>query len=61
MSSHITPPRLRSPRQTFYVKENGVDLAAINAIEAIVACLRNEDGYCTTPPEQSPSLRTLGF
>lgn len=47
--------------QTFYVKENGVDLAAINAIEAIVSCLRNEDGYCTSPPEQAPSLRTLGF
>ncbi|KAI2494950.1 hypothetical protein MHU86_19551 [Fragilaria crotonensis] len=46
---------------TFYVKENGVDLAAINAIEAIVSCLRNEDGYCTSPPEQAPSLRTLGF
>jgi hypothetical protein len=47
--------------QTFYVKENGVDLAAINAVEAIVSCLRNEDGYCTSPPEQGPSLRTLGF
>lgn len=45
---------------TFFVKENGIDLAVTNAIEAIVACLRSEDGFCTSPPDEGQSLRSLG-
>jgi hypothetical protein len=44
---------------TFFVKENGLDVAIENAaVEAIlVSCLRSEDGYCTSPPpEQGQSL-----
>eukprot|EP00536_Pseudo-nitzschia_multiseries_P010142 jgi/Psemu1/258756/estExt_Genewise1Plus.C_3000034 len=46
---------------TFFVKENGVDVAVENAVEAIVSCLRSEDGFCTSPPDQGQSLRSLGF
>lgn len=46
---------------TFFVRDNGVDVAVENAIEAIVSCLRSEDGYCVSPPEQGQSLKTLGF
>lgn len=46
---------------TFYVKENGVDLSAINAIEAIASCLRSEDQYCVNVPVEGQSLRSLGF
>jgi hypothetical protein len=46
---------------TFYVKENGIDIAVTNAIEAITSCLRSEDGFCTSPPEEAQSLRGLGF
>ena len=46
---------------TFYVKENGMDVAIENAIEAIVSCLRNEDGYCTAPPDEGQSLKSLGL
>jgi hypothetical protein len=37
---------------TFFVRDNGIDVAVENAIEAIVSCLRSEDGYCVSPPEQ---------
>lgn len=46
---------------TFFVKENGIDVAVENAIEAIVSCLRSEDGFCTSPPDQGQSLKSLGF
>ena len=46
---------------TFFVRENGMDLAVTNAIEAIVTCLRSEDGFCTAPPEIGVSLKTLGM
>eukprot|EP00542_Grammatophora_oceanica_P010385 CAMPEP_0194030142 /NCGR_PEP_ID=MMETSP0009_2-20130614/3732_1 /TAXON_ID=210454 /ORGANISM="Grammatophora oceanica, Strain CCMP 410" /LENGTH=241 /DNA_ID=CAMNT_0038670033 /DNA_START=59 /DNA_END=784 /DNA_ORIENTATION=- len=46
---------------TFYVKDHGIDLSIINACEAIVTCLRNEDGYCTNVPDEGPSFRTLGL
>ncbi|KAG7351187.1 TPM domain containing protein [Nitzschia inconspicua] len=46
---------------TFYVKENGMDVAIENAVEAIVSCLRNEDGYCTAPPDEGQSLKSLGM
>lgn len=46
---------------TFYVKENGMDVAIENAVEAIVSCLRNEDGYCTAPPDEGQSLKSLGL
>lgn len=46
---------------TFYVRENGIDIAVTNAIEAITSCLRSEDGFCTSPPEEAQSLRGLGF
>jgi len=46
---------------TFFVKENGIDLAITNAVEAIVTCLRSEDGFCTAPPDEFQSLKTLGM
>uniref|UniRef100_A0A7S2A156 TPM domain-containing protein n=1 Tax=Trieres chinensis TaxID=1514140 RepID=A0A7S2A156_TRICV len=46
---------------TFYVKENGIDLAIVNAIEAIVTCLRSEDQYCVNVPDQGLSMRSLGM
>ncbi|KAL7547854.1 hypothetical protein ACHAWF_011126 [Thalassiosira exigua] len=46
---------------TFFVKENGIDLAITNAIEAIVSCLRSEDQYCVNVPEEGVSLRSLGL
>jgi hypothetical protein len=46
---------------TFFVRENGIDLAITNAIEAIVSCLRSEDQYCVNVPEEGTSLRSLGM
>ena len=46
---------------TFFVKENGIDLAITNAVEAIVTCLRSEDQYCVNVPEQGVSLKSLGM
>lgn len=46
---------------TFYVRDNGIDLSIINAIEAVVTCLRSEDGYCTNVPEEGISLKGLGM
>jgi hypothetical protein len=46
---------------TFFVKENGIDLAITNAIEAIVSCLRSEDQYCVNVPDQGMSMRSLGM
>ncbi len=46
---------------TFFVKENGIDIAITNAIEAIVQCLRSEDAYCVNVPDQGVSMKTLGL
>mmetsp|Transcript_6003 Transcript_6003/g.11360 ORF Transcript_6003/g.11360 Transcript_6003/m.11360 type:complete len:260 (-) Transcript_6003:205-984(-) len=46
---------------TFFVRENGIDIAITNAIEAITQCLRSEDGYCTNVPDQGVSMRSLGL
>eukprot|EP00532_Pseudo-nitzschia_australis_P005412 CAMPEP_0168184786 /NCGR_PEP_ID=MMETSP0139_2-20121125/13441_1 /TAXON_ID=44445 /ORGANISM="Pseudo-nitzschia australis, Strain 10249 10 AB" /LENGTH=172 /DNA_ID=CAMNT_0008106463 /DNA_START=311 /DNA_END=829 /DNA_ORIENTATION=+ len=46
---------------TFFVKDNGIDVAIETAVEAIVTCLRSEDGFCTSPPDQGQSLKSLGF
>ena len=46
---------------TFYVRENGVDLAITNAIESITTCLRSEDQYCVNVPDEAPSLKSLGM
>lgn len=46
---------------TFFVRDNGIDVSIENAIEAIVSCLRSEDGYCVSPPDQGQSLKSLGF
>ena len=46
---------------TFYVRDNGIDLAITNAIEAIATCLRSEDQYCVQVPDAAPSLKSLGF
>ena len=54
-------PTHRMSQQTFYVKENGIDLAITNAIEAIVTCLRSEDQYCVNVPDEGVSLRSLGM
>ena len=47
--------------QTFYVRENGIDLSITNAIEAIVTCLRSEDQYCVNVPDEGVSLKSLGM
>ena len=49
------------PTQTFYVRENGIDLSITNAIEAIVSCLRSEDQYCVNVPDEGVSLKSLGM
>ena len=46
---------------TFFVRDNGIDLAITNAIEAIVSCLKSEDQYCVSVPEEGPSLKSLGM
>lgn len=46
---------------TFFVRDNGIDVAIETAIEAIVTCLRSEDGFCTSPPDQGPTFKNLGF
>ena len=45
----------------FYVRDNGIDLAITNAIEAIVTCLRSEDQFCVNVPDTAPSMRSLGL
>ncbi|KAL7569284.1 hypothetical protein ACA910_016831 [Epithemia clementina (nom. ined.)] len=45
----------------FYVRENGVDMAIINAIESIVSCLRSEEQFCVNIPDTAPSMRSLGM
>jgi hypothetical protein len=45
----------------FYVKENGIDLAVVNAIESIVTCLRSEDQFCVNVPDQGISMKGLGM
>jgi len=52
---------IRHKTKTFYVKENGIDLSVINAIEAIASCLRSEDQYCVNVPAEGQSLRSLGL
>ena len=34
---------------TFFVKENGLDVSILSAIDSITKCLRSEDGFCTSP------------
>jgi len=46
---------------TFYVRENGIDLAITNAIEAVVTCLKSEDSYCVNVPAEGLSLKGLGM
>lgn len=46
---------------TFFVKENGIDIAIVNAVEAIVQCLRSEDQFCVNVPDQGVSMKQLGF
>lgn len=46
---------------TFYVRDNGIDLAITNAIEAIATCLRSEDQYCVNVPDATPSMKSLGL
>jgi len=46
---------------TFFVKENGIDVAITNSIEAIVSCLRSEEQYCVNVPDEGVSLKRLGM
>jgi len=46
---------------TFYVRDNGIDLAIVNAVESIVSCLRSEDQFCNEPPDAAPSMKSLGM
>ena len=48
-------------KQTFFVRDNGIDIAITNAIEAITQCLRSEDGFCTSVPDQGVSMKSLGL
>jgi hypothetical protein len=47
--------------KTFYVRDNGIDLSIINAIEAVATCLRSEEQYCVNVPDEAPSMKSLGF
>ncbi|GKY94021.1 hypothetical protein MPSEU_000368900 [Mayamaea pseudoterrestris] len=44
-----------------YVRDNGIDLAIINAIESAASCLRSEEQYCVQPPDAAPSMKSLGM
>ena len=57
------PPEHDFPKstQTFFVRENGIDLAITNAIEAIVSCLRSEEQFCVNVPDEGMNLRSLGM
>lgn len=46
---------------TFFVKENGIDLAITNAVESVVSCLRSADQFCINVPDQGSSMKSLGF
>lgn len=46
---------------TFFVRENGIDLAIVNAVEAIVQCLRSEDQFCVNVPDMGVSMKNLGM
>uniref|UniRef100_A0A7S2N223 TPM domain-containing protein n=1 Tax=Helicotheca tamesis TaxID=374047 RepID=A0A7S2N223_9STRA len=46
---------------TFFVKENGIDIAVVNAIEAVVSCLRSEEQFCVNVPDEGISLKSLGM
>lgn len=46
---------------TFFVKENGIDIAIVNAIEAVTTCLRSEEKYCVNVPDEGISMKSLGF
>jgi len=44
---------------TFYVRDNGIDMAILNALDAIAQCLRAE--YCVSVPDEGQSLKSLGM
>lgn len=46
---------------TFFIKENGIDIAIVNALEAVTNCLKSEDQYCVSVPDQGVSMKSLGF
>jgi uncharacterized membrane protein YgcG len=46
---------------TFYVRDNGADMAIVNAIESITSCLRSEEQFCLNVPDEAPSMRSLGL
>jgi len=46
---------------TFFVRDNGMDIAVVNAIEAIATCLRSEEQYCVDVPAAAPSMKSLGM
>jgi hypothetical protein len=45
----------------FYVRDNGIDSAIVNAVEAIATCLRSADAFCIEVPSTSPSLKSIGL
>lgn len=45
----------------FFVKENGIDLAIINAVEAITTCLRSPEQFCVNVPDEGVNMKSLGF
>jgi len=46
---------------TFFVKENGIDLAIVNSVESIVSCLRSSEQFCMNVPDEGVSMKGLGF
>jgi len=46
---------------TFFVRENGLDVSIINAIDAITSCLRSEEQFCVNVPDDGLSLKSIGF
>jgi len=41
------------------VRDNGIDMAILNALDAIAQCLRAE--YCVSVPDEGQSLKSLGM
>ena len=44
---------------SFYIKDNGEDLAVINAVDTVVGCLR--EGFCTDVPDEMKKMRAGTF
>ena len=44
---------------SFYIKDNGEDVAIINAVDTVVGCLR--EGFCTDVPQEMKDMKNGNF